>query len=115
SGGEGSVAEPAAVGRGGEENRNGDEQSAEQVHPVAEGVEARERDVTRADLQGNQEVEERRRERHDREEDHGRPVHREELVVKLSRDEMLVRRSELGADDHRLDATENEETERGIE
>ncbi len=36
-----------------------DEETAEQIHPVAEGVESRERDVARADLKRNEEVEER--------------------------------------------------------
>ena len=57
--GEGCVAEPAAVRRVAEKNRKRDEDSAEQEDPVAEGVESRERDVARADLERDEKVEER--------------------------------------------------------
>src|SRR5207244_4704393 len=56
---------------------------SEQEDPVAEGVESRERDVARADLERDDEVEERGRQRHQREEDHRRAVHREQLIERL--------------------------------
>ena len=58
--GVGGVAEPAAVGRAAEEEARVQEQAAEQEHPVAEGVQAREGDVAGADLQRHEVVEERR-------------------------------------------------------
>ena len=55
--------------------------AAGQEDPVAERVQPRERDIARADLERHDVIEERGDERHDREEDHRRAVHREELVI----------------------------------
>ena len=77
------VAEPAGVGRGAEEEAGVEQQAAEQEDPVAERVQPRERHVARADHERDQVVEEHRAQRHDREEDHGRAVHREQLVVRV--------------------------------
>jgi len=103
------------LGADSEENRNRDEDSAEEINPVAEGVESRKGYVPRADLERNQKIEERCREGHDREEDHGRSVHSEELVVELGRHEVLIGSTELRADDECLHAPEREKEERGIE
>ena len=82
-----------------------------QEDPVAEGVRAGEGDVARADLKGHDEIEERRAHRHERQEDHRRAMHREELVVALRADQIIVRLGELGANDQRLDPTEQQEKE----
>ena len=42
-------------------------------------------------------------------------MHREQLVERLRRHEVLVRPRELGADEHGLQPTEQEEEERGVE
>jgi hypothetical protein len=75
-----------------EDDRAGDEE------PVGQRVEARERHVTRADLQRDDVVREPGPDRNDEQEDHRRPVHREGLVVLLRREERAIGRRELGAD-----------------
>ena len=98
----GEFEEPAAV----EHHGAGDER------PEREGVQAGERHVAGADLQRDQEVEERGRERHDPEEDHRGAVHGEQLVVHARRDEVVVRTGQLRADGQGLDATDEEEEHR---
>ena len=90
------VGRPAGAGGAavGEEAREHDE-PAEQEEPVGESVQARERHVLRADHERDEVVGEAREYRDDEEEDHRRPVHREELVVVVPRDEVLVRLCEL--------------------
>src|SRR5581483_1906683 len=87
------------------------EDAAEQEHPEAERVEAREGDVARPDHQRDQQVHEGDAERHDDEEDHRRAVHREDGVVLVGVQERLVRRRELDAHEQRLDAPDEEEDE----
>ena len=61
--------------------------AADDVDVPAQQVDAREREVLRADHDRHQEVAERRRNRRDQEEeDHHDAVHREELVVQCRRD-----------------------------
>ena len=74
---------------------------AEQVQPVRERVQARERHVARADHQRHEEVAEPGEDRHDDEEDHRRAVHRHRAVVGVLRQEVLVRRRELRAHQQR--------------
>jgi len=83
------VGEPAEVGRavGGQEPADDDE-AAEQVKPVGQRVEPRERDVRRADLQRDDEVREAEGERRCEQEHHDRAVHRYELVVLLVRHQL---------------------------
>ena len=92
------VARPAALGRpaGGEEARVEDE-PAEQEEPVRERVQPREGHVVRADHQRDEVVPEAGQDRHDDEEDHRRPVDREQRVVGVAADEVLVRGRELRA------------------
>src|SRR6185437_9760615 len=98
-----------------EQDRDADEETAEQIDPVAERVESRERDVARTDLKRNDEVEEGGTERHDRKEDHGSAVHREYLVVRLGAHQMAVGTTELRADDLRFETTNQKEEEGGEE
>ena len=107
------VAEPAAIRRHRPEDRHRDEDAAQQVDPVRKRVQSRKGDVTRTDLQRDQEVEERRRERHDGEEDHRRAMHREQLVVHVGRNELSIRRRQLGTEHGGLEAAEHEEEQAG--
>ena len=88
---------------------------AEQEHPVRPGVQAREGDVARADHQRQQVVRQAGPHRDDDEEDHRRPVHGEELVVLLGREQRVLRRAELEPHQQRLDAAEQEEDGDGPE
>ena len=49
--------------------------------PERECIQAREGHVACTNLQGHKEVKECRRQRHDAQEDHRRPVHRKHLVI----------------------------------
>ena len=91
--------------------------AAEQEEPVRHRVQPRERHVARADHQRHEEVAEAGEDRHDDEEDHRRPVDREELVVAVAHDEVLVRRGELAAHQQRQDsaADEEEQARRDVE
>ena len=81
--------------------------------PVRERVQPRERHVPRADHQRHEVVAEAREHRDDEEEDHRRPVQREQLVVGVLGDEVVVRLRELGAHQERHHAGREEEEERG--
>ena len=104
------VAGPAALGRG-EEDRAVEDEAAHEQHPEAHRVELREGHVPGADHQRHEVVAEPGHDRHDEQEDHRRPVHREELVVRLRRQQRVVRLGELQADEQRLDAAQHEEHE----
>ena len=80
------VGGPAEGGRAvrGEEAGGGDD-GAEEVQPVGEGVQPRERDVRRADLQRQHEVGEPEHDGRRIEQQHDRAVHGEQLVVLLGR------------------------------
>jgi hypothetical protein len=106
------VAEPATVRRSSQEEARVEEEPAEQEHPVAVRVQPWERDVPRTDHQRDEVVEERRRHRHHEEEDHRDPVHREDLVVLVGVQQGAIGLRELGADQQRLDTSDDEEHER---
>ncbi len=103
--------DPARLGRA-PEDRRVEHDAAGEEQPVGERVQSRERHVARADHQRDEVVAEARQHRHDEQEDHRRPVHREELVVDLRADERVVRLAELQANHQRLAAAEDEERER---
>ncbi len=118
------VGEPAGVRRdaqhAGVEQRPDEpacvqEQPAEEEHPVAEGIEPRKRHVPGADLERDDVVEKRRRQRHQREEQHRGAVHGEQLVKRLGTHEVAVRLGELRSDHQGLEPTDQEEGERGPE
>ena len=109
---------------------NRTEHPAGQECPVRGHVEARERHVGRADLEGHDVVAEGSdRERHDAHEDHDGPVHRPELVVELGRHHAPRHRvfaeelpdpgkrppgiGELPAHQHHQAETDQQEDERG--
>ena len=109
------VAEPSTVGCDPEEDGQRDEDAAEQKHPVTERIEAGEGDVARADLQRNEIIEERRRQRHDGKEDHRGAVHGEELIVLRRREHRSIWCHELPAHQNGFKATEHEKEERRVE
>ena len=80
--------------------------AAEEVQPVRQRVQPRERHVARADHQRHEVVAEAGEDRDDDEEDHRRAVHRDDLVVGVLRQDVLVRRRELRADQQRQDAAD---------
>ena len=89
-----------------------EEQSAESRHPEAKSIETRKRHVARANHQGNQIVRESKHDRHDHEENHGRPMHREHPVEHLRRDEIVMRTNELDAHDGRFHSPDHEKEQR---
>ena len=95
----------------GEEAGERDE-AAEQEEPEREGVEARERDVRRADLQRHDDIGEAREERGGEHQQHDRAVHGEQLVVLLLRlDDLHPGLEQLEPDEQRHDAADAEERE----
>ena len=76
---------------------------------IAQGVEPGEGDVAGADHQGQQVVGEPGRHRHDHQEDHGGAVHGEDLVVHVGAEEGALGRPQLPAQQHGLEAAEQEE------
>src|SRR5438874_9452799 len=82
---------------------------AEEVEPVGEGVQPREGHASRAYHQRHKEVREPGEDRHDDEEDHRRPVHREHLVVRVAGEDVLVRPRELRAHQQGDDPAGHEE------
>ena len=107
------VAEPPCVRRAAHEPAQLQNQRAGQEGPVAEGIEARERHVSRSYLQRNDVVEERRPHRHHAQEDHRRGVHRKELVEYLRANQLGLGRCQLGADVQRLDSARRKHDEGG--
>ena len=89
------------------------EESAHQVQPVAEGVHPRERDVASPDHQGREIDHEPGEHGHDGEKYHRRAVHRENLVVGLGGQPVIVRSDKLGAHDQRQGYPRQEEQQRG--
>ena len=89
-----------------------EEQPAERGHPEAEGIQARECHVARADHQRHQVVRESEHQRHGHEENHGRAVHGEHAVEDLGRDEIVVRTDELNPHDRRLNSADHEKDQR---
>ena len=115
-GGEEGVGERRVAGptgfRGVPEDRGVEDDPAGQQQPEGERVQARVGHVARADHQRQEVVGEARHHWHDEQEDHRGAVHREQLVVGLGGDEVVVGHPELQADHQRLGAAEDEEHER---
>ena len=108
------VGGPAEGGRTvrGEEPGGGDDR-AEEVQPVGEGVQPRERDVRRADLQRQHEVGETEHHGGRIEQQHDRAVHGEQLVVLLGGEELHTRLRQFGPHEQRHQAADHEPGERG--
>jgi hypothetical protein len=85
---------------------------AEQQQPEGQRVEPRKGHVPGADHQRDEVVAEPGHHRHDEQEDHRRPVNREQLVVVLRGDQRVVRNAELEPHQQCLDAPQDEEHER---
>ena len=98
----------AAVGEEAEQHRH----AAEQVQPVRQRVEPRERQVGRADLQRHEVVGEGEPERDGEQVHHHAAVDREHAVVRLLGDDLQPGLGELGADDAGERAADGEEHER---
>ena len=88
------------------------ENSTERDTPVAESVQARERHVARADLEGKNVINEPKQRRHHHEEDHRRAMHGEELVEGVGVKEVVVRQGQLEADEKRFQSAHDEKEER---
>ena len=109
---QGGVEGPALGGRTAEQVAGEDQQAAEGQEPEAEGVDAREGHVGRADLERHDVVREAGEDRHHEQEDHDRAVHREGLVVGPLVEELEPRDRQLGAHQQRQDPRGEEEEER---
>jgi hypothetical protein len=103
------IGEPPAIRRGADDEAGVQKDSAKQVRPVTQRRQARERQIARPQLQREQIRRQRLDERDDDQEHHGRPVHREQLVVRLGRQECVARRAELNAQQQRLHTTDQKE------
>ena len=107
------VARPAGRCRAAGDEAEEQQDAAERQHPERQGVDPRERHVRRADLERHDVVPEADQHRDDEQEDHHRPVHREELVVDvLVGEELDARLGQLGPDEEGEDPGEEEEDER---
>ncbi len=107
------VPEPSCVRRTAEDPAEIQGYCAQDEDPVTQRIEARKGDVAGADLKRNQEIAEKARlQRHEHEEDHRQPMHRENFVVDRGRKQRVVRDDELGADEHRLNPAHHHEDER---
>ena len=85
--------------------------ATERDQPERQRVDARKRHVARADHERHHVVPEARPDRDDPQEDHRRPVHREDLVVLLGREEGVLRLGKLDADQQRHHTADQEEEE----
>ena len=75
------------------------ERAADEIQIPAQQIDLRERKVLRAQHDRDQEVSHRRRHRrHQEQEDHDDAVHREELVVRVRRHQVRLRRQQLQPD-----------------
>ena len=108
------VAGPAGVeGAARGEEAADEEDPGQRQHPEAERVEAREGHVRRADHQRQDVVREPGEDRDHEDEDHQHRVRREEAVVGRRFDDLGAGLGELGPDQHRHQAAEEEEDEGG--
>jgi hypothetical protein len=107
------VAKPTGVRRTAGQEAHVQQDAAKDERPVTECVQARERDVSGADLERDDEVEERGAHGHDRQEDHGRRVHGEQCIERFGGDQVVVRHPQLQADNHSFQAADHEERECG--
>ena len=87
--------------------------AGDRQHPERQRVQPRERHVRRADHQRQDVVRQPGEDRDDEQEDHQRRVDAEEAVVRVRVDELRARRRELGAHEHRQQAADEHEEERG--
>ena len=113
--GEGRVVEPAVVGGPPYQEARVHEDPGEQEDPIAERVQAREGHVARPYHERDEVVSEPEQHRCHEPEDHRDAVHREELVVGLWVQQMLVRAGQLGPQQHGFDPAGGEEEERGVD
>ncbi len=116
--GEWRVGKPADVGRSARaieaaagEVAEVEQQAAECGDPEAEGVQAREGHVARADHEGNEVVAEAEQNWHADEEDHRGAVHGEEAVEGLRGDEVVVGDEKLDAHQYGFNAGDDKEDE----
>jgi len=89
------VAEPTGLGPDVEDERHEDHDAPQRKHPVAEGIEAREGDISGTHHERHEENAHRLHDRYGKEEHHDRAMHGEELIVKIRTDQMLIRLREL--------------------
>jgi hypothetical protein len=105
---------PAGGGRL-EEEAGVEGDPAEGQQPERERVQPREGHVPGTDHQRHEVVGEAGPDRHHEQEDHRGPVHGDQAVVGLRRDQRAVRHRQLEADQQGLHATQDEEQEGGEE
>ena len=108
------VGRPAGGERAaGREERRRHHDAGDRQHPERQRVQARERHVRRADHQRQHVVRQPGEDRDDEQEDHQRRVDAEQPVVGVRVHELHARRRQLGAHEHRQQAADEHEEERG--
>ena len=105
------IGEPAAIRREAHQKTGIHKQPRQEEDPVAERVQAREGHIARAGHERDQEVAKPKQDRGGKEEDHGRAVHGEELVVDFRAEQVVLRQGQLRAHKERLNARQAEEQE----
>src|SRR5262249_10036981 len=105
------IREPADRGSATGENAKMQKNSAKRLAPIPKSVQARECHVTRADLQRQDVIYEPEQQRHGNEENHRGAVQGEKLVERVGRNQVIVRHSQLQANDKRFDSTDDEKEE----
>ncbi len=111
--GQGGVAEPAVIGCPAQGKAAVHKQAAEQENPKAERVQLGEGHVAGTDHQGDDEVSDPNRERHNHQENHGGAVHGEQLIVSVAAEELCVRLGQLDAHQQSEDSRDEEIDGRG--
>ena len=108
----GDVAEPAVIRNGVGEQACIHEEAGCEVDPVGEGVQPRERHVTRPKHERKEIVAEPREHRLRVEENHRDRVSRKKLIVLFRRDQRLIGTRKLQTDHKRFQSADDEEDER---
>ncbi len=109
------VHEPPGFRRHVEKNTRQQNDSAEQVAEVAQRRQPREYQIAGAEHLRNQVDRQALHHRHGEEEHHHRAVHGEDLVVDVRLHQLVAGQGELGADQHRQQAADEEEHPAGNE
>ena len=107
------VIEPSSIGRGPNREACVEHDARKQEQPVREGIQARKRHVARAKEQRLQKDTESGENRKCVPQDHSDPVHGEQLVVLLGREQVQLGAGQLETEDECLDAADDQEQEGG--
>src|SRR4029077_8677216 len=107
------IGEPADRRGAPGENAKVQKNSAKRLAPEPEGVQARERHVTRTDLQRQHVIHEAEQQRHSDEKNNRCAVQGEKLVEGVGMKEVVVRHCQLQTDEKRFDSADDEKEQAG--